>query len=183
MDCKVCHRTFISWDSRILEQLGDGVRARFSVVLTHNYACDQAVISLLRACTVGNSSTAFQHNLWEVHSEEWLRKQLLYLTDCQRHQKSLQTMKLPQPLYQETTHFPNFPTASWLLSTYVLDVWSRLPFLMAMVTSTFVGILKIDSTKKVCKKLQGSSAGSASWATNIGNERGEILQCVLIASE
>ena len=128
MDCKVCHRTFISWDSRILEQLGDGVRARFSVVLTHNYACDQAVISLLRACTVGNSSTAFQHNLWEVHSEEWLRKQLLYLTDCQRHQKSLQTMKLPQPLYQETTHFPNFPTASWLLSTYVLDVWSRLHF-------------------------------------------------------
>ena len=48
---------------------------------------------------------------------------------------------------------------------------------MAMVTSTFGTILKIDSTKKVCKKLRGSSAGSAGWATNIGNERGEILQC------
>ena len=32
----------------------------------------------------------------------------------------------------------------------------------------------------MCRKLQGSAAGTASWATNVGNERGEI---VLTASE
>lgn len=38
--------------------------------------------------------------------------------------------------------------------------------------SHHLSILKIDSTKKVYKKLQGAAA---SWATNVGNERGEIL--------
>lgn len=41
----------------------------------------------------------------------------------------------------------------------------------------------MDSTKKVCRKLQGSGAGTAAWATSVGNERGEIVQCVLTASE
>ena len=63
------------------------------------------------------------------------------------------------------------------------DVWSRLPALQASITSTFGAILKIDSTKKVVKKLQGSAANSASWATNIGNERGEVLISVLTQSE
>lgn len=69
------------------------------------------------------------------------------------------------------------------MSAYVRDVWSRLPALQASVTSVFGMILKIDSTKKVVKKLQGSAANSASWATNIGNERGEVLISVLTESE
>ena len=44
-------------------------------------------------------------------------------------------------------------------------------------------ILKIDSTKKVTKKLQGVEANTASWATNIGNEKGEILNSILTTSE
>jgi hypothetical protein len=55
--------------------------------------------------------------------------------------------------------------------------------LLAAATSTHGSILKIDSTKKICKKLQGSDANSASWTTNVGNERGEILMSVLTSSE
>ena len=33
------------------------------------------------------------------------------------------------------------------------------------------------------QKLQGTAAGSASWCTNVGNERGEVLILVLTESE
>ena len=52
MDCGACRGTFISWDHRMLAQLSDGVRARFPVVLTRKYACDQAVVTLLRDRTL-----------------------------------------------------------------------------------------------------------------------------------
>ena len=41
----------------------------------------------------------------------------------------------------------------------------------------------MDSTKKVCKKLQGHAAGTATWVTNVGNERGEVLVSILTDSE
>ena len=55
--------------------------------------------------------------------------------------------------------------------------------LLAAATSTHGSVLKIDSTKKICKKLQGSDANSASWTMNVGNERGEILISVLTSLE
>ena len=60
---------------------------------------------------------------------------------------------------------------------------SRLPAIHASITSVYGKILKIDSTKKVVKKLQGAAANTASWATNVGNERGEVLISVLTESE
>ena len=63
------------------------------------------------------------------------------------------------------------------------DVWDRLPQLLAAATSVYGTILKVDSTKKVCKKLQGAAAGTANWATNVGNERGEVVVSVLTESE
>ena len=77
----------------------------------------------------------------------------------------------------------NSVPCSWFLTAYVCDVWSRLSTLQASVTSTFGTILKIDSTKNIVKKLHGSAANSASWATNVGNERGEVLISVLTQSE
>ena len=62
-------------------------------------------------------------------------------------------------------------------------MWSRLPALLAASTSIFGSILKIDSTKKICKKLQGAAANTASWATNVSNERGEVLISILTESE
>ena len=92
-------------------------------------------------------------------------------------------MNLGIPQYQPPSPFPQFPTAKWLLAVNVKDVWSRLPALLAQATSIYGQVLKIDGTKKVCKKLQGQAANSASWAVNIGNERGEIIHSVLTGSE
>ena len=55
--------------------------------------------------------------------------------------------------------------------------------LLATAMSSHGAILKIDSTKKICKKLQGMDANTASWTTNVGNERGKILMSVLTSSE
>ncbi len=183
MKCQRCHGMYIAWDGRMLDQLAAGVRAQFPATLTYRYACDNSIMSLLRARTLGNSPTALCNNLMEVHSEEWLRRQLGYLSDCVRHKIGLVRMGITPPEYAVVEPFPKFPTAWWFLSVYVRDVWSRLSSLLAALTSTYGRILKIDSTKKVCRKLQGKAANTASWATSIGNERGEIVITVLTLSE
>ena len=70
----------------MLSQLS-GVKARFPALLIHKYACDQSVIDLLRSRTLGNIPTALRNTLHELHSEEWLRGQLDFLTACHRHKK------------------------------------------------------------------------------------------------
>ncbi|PIK44872.1 hypothetical protein BSL78_18257 [Apostichopus japonicus] len=183
MDCKQCRGTFISYDDRMMNQLTDAMRVSFPALLTRKYACDRSVLSLLRARTLGNSSTAMQHNILERHSEQWLGKQLQYLSACKQHQNAMRALNMPNQEYEETVTFKAFPTARWFLACYVRDVWGRIEMLKAALTSVYGTILKIDSTKKVCKKLQGLAAGSAQWCTNVGNERGEILQSVLTTSE
>ena len=109
---------------------------------------------------------------------------------------------MPLATYKEPLPFPPFPTPKsvntvattnhaieclnacrWFLAAYVRDVWERLPQLLAAATSVYGTVLKIDSTKKVCKKLQGAAAGTTSWATNVGNEQGEVVISVLTESE
>ena len=85
--------------------------------------------------------------------------------------------------YEEAIPFPPFPTYKWFLSVYIMDVWLRRSTLLAELTSSHGKILKIDSTRKVTKKLQGAAANTAMWMTNVGNERGEVLRSVLTASE
>ena len=41
----------------------------------------------------------------------------------------------------------------------------------------------MDSTKKIVKTLAGHSTATAAWATNVANERGQILTSVSTASE
>ena len=66
---------------------------------------------------------------------------------------------------------------------YYMHVYNRLQSLLAAATSVFGSVLKIDSTKKLCKKLQDDAAGMASWCTNVGNERGEVVVSVFTVSE
>ena len=47
--------------------------------------------------------------------------------------------------------------------------------LLATTTSVYGSILKVDSIKKVCKKLHRAAAGSTTWVINVGNDRREIL--------
>ncbi len=82
-----------------------------------------------------------------------------------------------------STSVIQFNSYRWFLAAYIREVWCRLPALLTAATSTYGSILKIDSTKKVCKKLQGAAANSASWATNVGNERGEVVVSILTESE
>ena len=51
------------------------------------------------------------------------------------------------------------------------------------MTSTFGTILKIDSTKKVCIKLQGLYTNIVSWTTNMDNKEGEVIISVVPESE
>ncbi|XP_056103250.1 uncharacterized protein LOC130082422 [Rhinichthys klamathensis goyatoka] len=78
---------------------------------------------------------------------------------------------------------PPVPTAKWLLSVHAEDIRSRYGELKARVTSVFGSILKMDSTKKVAKKLAGAAAGTAAWVTNVGNEHGQVLMSVLTSHE
>ncbi|MEQ2219729.1 hypothetical protein XENOCAPTIV_022681, partial [Xenoophorus captivus] len=62
----------------------------------------------------------------------------------------------------------------------VAGTFSRTEELQASVTSVFGSILKMDSTKKVIKKLAGADAGTAQWMrSSVGNELGQVLMCVV----
>ena len=132
---------------------------------------------------LGNSPTAIQHAVQEAHSTDWMDRQIQFPSDCQRYSTGLQSLGLAVPTYDRPSTLCSLPTQQWFLTVYVHDVWERFPTLLAAATSTNGSILKIDSTKKVTKKLSGTGAGSASWAMNVGNERGEVVQCVITASE
>ena len=68
-----------------MNQLVDAKRAHFPAVLTYKKACDWSVITMLRGRTLGNSSSALRNSILEIHSEEWLRKNLIYPNDCKTH--------------------------------------------------------------------------------------------------
>ena len=92
-------------------------------------------------------------------------------------------MNAPASQYAKADTFRVLPNSKWFLAAYARDVWGRLDTCKSCVTSVFGEILKIDSTKKVLKKLAGDAKQSATWVTNVGNEYGVILQSVATSSE
>ncbi|XP_078606607.1 uncharacterized protein LOC144879237 [Branchiostoma floridae x Branchiostoma japonicum] len=183
LTCSSCRGTFQSWDSRLLQQLPDHIGLKFPALLTHKYACDKAVVAMMRSRTLGNSSNALRNTIMEMHYEEWLRRQICYLSACKTHRSTLGSLGIQQCDYGEAPPFPPFPQARWFQASFVRDIYHRLPVLKSEITSTLGKIIKIDSTKKICKKLQGQSAGTAGWCTNVGNELGQVLLSVLTTSE
>ena len=154
MDSNECKGTFISRDNRILQQLSDGVRTRYPAILTHKFACDISIATLMRARTLGNSTSAMQNNIRELHSEAWCRRLLWYLADCDRHRLGRERLHMSACEYEEAPGFSSFPNVKWFLACYVKDVWTRLPLLKASMTSVYGNVLKIDSTKKVRRTLE-----------------------------
>ena len=53
----------------------------------------------------------------------------------------------------------------------------------AAATSVYGQIIKIDLTKKICRKLKGAAAGTATWQTNVGNKKGEVLISMVTDSQ
>lgn len=78
---------------------------------------------------------------------------------------------------------PPLPSPIWLLTVYGYDVLTRLDEYKARITSTFGSILKMDSTRKVTRKLAGTASDTVAWVTNVGNEHGQVLISVLTCSE
>ena len=181
LDC-ICGKTFIAWDNRMLDQLPYATQCKFPAALTYKYAVDKSLLTLLRSRTLGNSPSAVQASISELHSENWIRRGTMYMQDCVRHSKGV-TSHFTDKSYDAVPEFKAIPKKQWFMAAYTLDVLSRISILKGNVTSVFGKILKIDSTKKIVKKLAGESKGSAAWATNIGNEYGGILQCAITHSE
>ena len=183
MHC-TCGRTYAAWEKRTMDQLPYALLVKFPAILTYKYTCDISVISMLRSRTLGNSSTAIQNSLCEIHSEYWLKRHTEYLHDCMKHKESFINFNQTQPIiYERANQFKVLPCGKWFLAAYARDVFSRLPSLKASITSVFGDVIKTDSTKNILRKLAGDSRNPASWVTNVENEYGAILQCVLTSSE
>ena len=80
-------------------------------------------------------------------------------------------------------HFRVLSRTQWFIAAYTRDVWTRLNSSKAETTGVFGEILKIDSTKKILKKLAGEAKNTATWVTNVRKEYGAILLCVVTSSE
>ncbi|KAI4900998.1 hypothetical protein NFI96_017932, partial [Prochilodus magdalenae] len=142
-------------------------------------SCDMKVMRLMRERSLGNSTTMLYHKLREQHSEAWMTRTLQYLAVCNKFQVpgvEVQHVAPPPPMVP-------VPSPDWLLTIHAEDVRTRIGEMKARVTSIFGSILKIDSTKKVVKKLAGAAAGTAVWVTNVGNEDGQVLMSMLTSHE
>ena len=175
LGCK-CGGSFVSTDSRLLNKLPHHLRVKFPAVLTYMYACDNAVISLLRSRTLGNSSHAMKNSLFEMHSEQWMKNSLQYFADCDQYEQAHRMAGTSEIIsFPPFPKFRDLPQSRWFISAYVRDVWSRLDGIRAQITSVFGDVLKFDSTKKILRKLAGEARQTASWVTNVSNEYGAVL--------
>ena len=177
LECQKCKRKMLSWSHSILSQLDVGHRVQFPCILTAKLACDMKVVRLLRNRGLGNSCSQNQRKLDEQHGEKWLETVLHYLTDCSGFSSMVSTT------FAEPPERSPVPKHRWLMQVYIQDVLHRLDEMKASITSVFGRILKIDSTKKVVKKLAGCPAGTAVWCTNVGNEYGQVLSSVMTTGE
>lgn len=180
--CKSCKRKVISW-SHTISQLDIGHRIQFPCLLTHKLGCDMQVVRLMRQRGLGNSSSPLQKQLEEQHAENWLGKQIQFLNDYRGVTRAISSGLISPVLLGDLPAMPAVPKHRWLMQVYAQDVLSRLDEVKASITSLFGQVIKMDSTKKIVRKLAGQARSTAAWATNVGNEHGHIIMSVLTASE
>ncbi|KAF6715537.1 hypothetical protein FQA47_016411 [Oryzias melastigma] len=160
-----------------------GHRVQFPCILTSKLACDLRVVTFMCQRGLGNISSQIRRKLQESHSEVWLKKTVQYLTDCTSLAMAVKKGLINPVTFSPPPPMPTVPKHRWLMQVYAQDVLQRLTEIKAAVTSIYGRILKMDSTKKVARKLAGRSFGTATWATNVGNEHGQVIMSVLTASE
>ncbi|XP_026144138.1 uncharacterized protein LOC113119126 [Carassius auratus] len=129
---------------------------------------------------MGNGPVRIIGQLRENHSEEWLKRALRYTSECVAF---FDNRGLHSLHFQEPPPLASVPSYKWLLTVYSQDILNRLDHIKASITSTYGSILKMDSTKKITKKLSGPAKGTAQWLTSVGNEIGQVLMSVLTANE
>ncbi|XP_030589839.1 uncharacterized protein LOC115783243 [Archocentrus centrarchus] len=179
LECRWCKKKVAGWSQGMIRQLPPTYSCQFPAVLTYKLSCDQRVIAQLRSRALGNSANLLYNTLQEQHSESWMRRAIQYLGVCEQFLalSNLRGQFPPPP------PMPPVPSPVCLLTVYGYDVLTRLHENKARITSTFGSILKMDSTKKVTKKLTGTASDTAAWVTNVGNEHGQVLISVLTCTE
>ncbi|XP_077091354.1 uncharacterized protein LOC143742378 [Siphateles boraxobius] len=178
--CTVCSLNYLSTSQTVRDLLDLPHQKMFRLILTRKYACDIRVIRLLQDRTLGNSPARLVRELKENHGEEWLNRLAHYLGECADF---VDRPSLFPVVCQEPPEPIDIPTSRWVLSVYGRDILCRTDHIKASITSTFGTILKMDSTKKITKKLAGHGRGTALWVSSIGNEVGQILTSVLSVQE
>ncbi|XP_071963285.1 uncharacterized protein [Antedon mediterranea] len=183
LECPNCHAKQIGWSNNILEQLDLPHRLQFPAVLSYRLACDNRVLQLLKYRGFGNSPSQLRQQVLEQHARRWNERVALYLQDCKKFCDARDSGLITAPKFDQVSEMIPVPSVKWFLTIYSNDVMRRIDELKASITSTFGRVLKIDSTKKIVKKLAGYASGTAAWATNVGNEHGQVLISVLTAAE
>ncbi|KAK5934712.1 hypothetical protein CgunFtcFv8_015082 [Champsocephalus gunnari] len=178
--CRRCKRTLISWSHDLVSQLDIGHRVQFPCILTSKLACDVEVASLMRQRGMVSSSIQIQRKLQERHDEVWMQKTVQYLQDCKASAVTWGRI-LPGP-FEPVPAMPPVPKHQGLMQVYALDVLQRLDEIKTTITSRYGRILKMDSTTNGARKLAGKSYSTATWATNVVNEHGQVIMSVLTAS-
>ncbi|XP_069115959.1 uncharacterized protein [Argopecten irradians] len=180
--CNKCKVPYCPWNPDLLSQLDPSHRSIFPAVLTKYNALDRKIVTMMKPRTQGNSSSYIQQSVHELHSEEWGRCCLLYMADCELHKKGAMITGAATT-YQQPPPFRPLPLAQWFQTAHSHEILDHVEEMKGVITSTYGRVLKLDSTKKVTKKLAGDVSESASWMTNIANEHGQVLNSVLTTGE
>lgn len=178
--CKVPH---CPWSCDLLNQLDPVHRSIFPAILSFRLALDRKCVTLMRQRTAGNSSSYLRQALQGIHSEEWGQKVIKYFSNFELHRRGLQLQGASEGIYQPPPAFSPLPLAQWFETVHGNDVLQHVQEMKGVITSTYGNILKLDSTKKITKKLAGGMEGGAAWMSNVGNEYGEVLNSVLTTGE
>lgn len=91
----------------------------------------------------------------EIHSEEWGRRALQYLSDCELHKRGSRlvttvTVYRPPPAYRPV------PLAQWFETAHGNEIVQHVQEMQGVITTD-----KLDSTKKITKKLASGIDGTA----------------------
>jgi hypothetical protein len=146
--CSKCSLPVCPWSQDVLEQLDPSHRNRFPAVLTKNQAIDSNCLILMKPRTAGNSSSYLRQALQEIHSKEWGKRVVEYLSDCELHKKGT-VLTQSQSVYQPPPPFRPLPLAQWFETAHTNETYCHIDELKGVITSTYGRILKLDSTKKV----------------------------------
>ena len=94
--------------------------------------------------------------LLEIYREEWLHRQMRYLSACQQHSKGLQHLKRPVPHYQEAAPFQ-------LCATFWQCVWAWSVGQASFCPYSCHFYLSLSQGRLHLKGVQKAAANAASW--------------------
>ncbi|XP_028982834.3 uncharacterized protein LOC114841838 [Betta splendens] len=153
----------------ILAQLSEALQAMFPSVLTSK--------------TEGNTMIKVWRQIQENHHEEYLHRKDLYTTLLMTVAEPGGIVSALRHRFQAPPPPRELPSAPLLRHAFLLAEANNVQDYRNQILSTFGTVLKMDSTKKVVKKLSGEGHGSAQWFTSIANEFSQIVTFVLTCEE